>query len=374
MKIKFPEFLNKKWLCLVLILVLIAAALFVAKNKIGLDSFLKKDVEIKEFIINPAEDLPEEKPAVEEVAVIEEEVVVDTAEEDVIELAEEKELDPNVLPEVKNINYNPNILKIGFITDLHVGSHIDASGKRVLEKHFVDRINYFVKRMNNSFVPNFILVNGDVIEGTQRTSAVGSQELGLVKDLFDQTSLKTYWTVGNHDLRAVNKSTWKSSLGINYLSTSFDVGNYKIIILDSNFTEKGNEIFPGRKYDRGSMPKKQIEFLKKELKNTEKKPIVFSHHPLLSHDDIDTKKELLKDASEIQEIFSKKDVLAAFAGHIETLFYDKIDGVKYFVSPGILKNEKYPGAYSEITINGSKMTINMSYINKQGTYTTFKVK
>jgi len=63
-----------------------------------------------------------------------------------------------------------------------------------------------------------------------------------------------------------------------------------------------------------------------------------------------------------------------FAGHIEDLFLQEIDGVKYFVSPGIVKNEKYQGTFSEITIKKDKMIIDMSYLKKDGSYRTIRIK
>ncbi len=76
----------------------------------------------------------------------------------------------------------------------------------------------------------------------------------------------------------------------------------------------------------------------------------------------------------MQEIFSDNKVFAVFAGHIEDLFLREIDGVKYFISPGIVKNEKYQGTFSEITIKKDEMIIEMSYLKDDGSYCTIQIK
>lgn len=264
-------------------------------------------------------------------------------------------------------------LKIGFITDLHVISN-EGSGGKSLEKYFVDRINYFVDKMNNSFGPDFIIINGDVIEGTKVPEKIGVQELLSTKRLFDNTKIKKYWVIGNHDLRSLTKSTWKKTLGIDYLGKAFEAGNYKIIILDSNFDQGGKDVSPENSYTRGNVSSEQIKFLKKEIKNTDKKVIVFAHHPFLWDVDVKLNDNLPLNSQEMREIFSKNEVLAVFGGHIEDFYLKKTDGVNYFVSPGILKHPKYPGTFSEITIDGNDLVIDSSYLGKYGKYITIRIE
>lgn len=154
-------------------------------------------------------------------------------------------------------------------------------------------------------MPNFIIANGDIIDGTRVNYAQGMAELSLTKDIFNRTTLKKYWVVGNHDLRSVTKKQFMQSLDIDYVSKAFEVGNYKIIILDSNFLEDDKDAVPGKGYTRGHMADKQIKFLKKELKNTKKRTIVFLHHPSLWS--ISGKSNFIfpDNAKELREIFSQ---------------------------------------------------------------------
>lgn len=269
---------------------------------------------------------------------------------------------------------DPDELRIGFITDLHVKSNSDWTGGRILKTDYVNKINYFVEKMNNDFVPNFIVINGDVIEGTNTSFEKGMAELSQVKKLFDRTSLEKYWVVGNHDLRSVNKKQFMQSLEIDYISKAFEVGNYKIIILDSNFKPDDSDIVPGKYHTRGHISKKQIEFLKKELGNTDKKTIVFLHHAPFWNIEGRSNNGLPDNAKELQKVFSEKKTFAVFSGHIEDLFLQTIDGVKYFVSPGIVKNEKYQGTFSEVTLKEHEMIVEMSYLENGGNYRTILIR
>ncbi|HAV11426.1 MAG TPA: hypothetical protein DCX32_02680 [Candidatus Moranbacteria bacterium] len=253
-------------------------------------------------------------------------------------------------------------LRIGFMTDLHAKSNSGSSREeRVIKPLFVERINHFIERMNNEFVPDFLLLNGDVIEGTGRDAVVGSGELSSLKKLFDRTLLPKYWVVGNHELRAVDKAQWKDSLGIDYLDKSFDIGNYRVIVLDSNFDENDDDIKPGEYFTRGKVSKRQIKWLEEAFK-TDKKKIVFMHHPPLWNIDSRSNSGFPLNALEIRKVFRENGVMAVFSGHIEDFFYDRIDGVRYFVLPGVVKNEKYQGTYAEINIGGDRIELDVSYL------------
>jgi len=349
---------------------------------------VKEDIDVE--IINGERSLAEKSPEEEIEKEIEEEVIESDAEqvevndgkeEEIAETTEPEEEAVEVLPVIPTIlsapskkRNNPDELRIGFITDLHVRSGSDSAGNRNLGSDFVKKINYFVEKMNNVFVPNFVIANGDNIEGTGVSYDKGMSELSLLKDLFNRTTLKKYWVVGNHDLRSVTKKQFMQSLDIDYVSKAFEVGNYKIIILDSNFSKDDADVVPGKGYTRGHISEKQIKFLEKELKNTDKRTLVFLYHPPLWSIDGKYNFQFPNNAKRLQEIFFQNKVFAVFAGHIEDLFLQEIDGVKYFISPGIVKNEKYQGTFSEITIKKDKMVVDMSYLKNDGSYRTIRIK
>lgn len=330
--------------------------------------------EIKEEIENEIEEEVMENDAEQVEMTQQEEVEPTETTEEPEEVVEALPVNPTALPLPTIKRDNPDELRIGFITDLHTKSNSDGAGNRILRPDYANRINYFIEEMNNNFVPNFIIANGDIIEGTNASAEKGMAELSSVKKLFDRTALEKYWVVGNHDLRSVNKKQFMQSLDIDYVSKAFEIGNYKVIILDSNFKPDDSDIIPGKYYTRGHISKKQIKFLEEELQNTDKKTIVFLHHPSLWNVDGKSNSGFPDNVEELQKIFSQNKTYAVFAGHIEDLFLQEIDGVKYFISPGIVKNEKYQGTFSEVTIKKGEMTIDMSYLKNNGSYRTIHIK
>lgn len=278
---------------------------------------------------------------------------------------------PSMLPVPKKNGSRE--LRIGFVTDPHVESS-GTGASRVLGKKFQTRLGYFIERMNNVFGADFLVANGDIIEGTRRPSETGMQELSLVKKIFDRTSIPAYWVLGNHDLRSVTKRQWKDVLGIRYEYTAFDAKKYRVFILDSNFTSDDTPVAPGTSFTRGKVSKEQVEWLEKELKETEKKPIVFMHHPPLRDIEAKTDEGLLKNAGELRRIFSENRVFAVFSGHIEDLYYEKADGVRYFSIPGLVKHPTYQGSFAEISLKDDGIEVDVSYLKKDGTYRTIQME
>lgn len=276
-------------------------------------------------------------------------------------------------PEPENITPAAGELKIGFVTDIHARSNSDGVEGRALKIFFRDGINYFLEQMNQKFKPDFIVANGDIIEGTNRSSDIGKSELSTVKNLFDRTAVPKYWVVGNHDLRSVKKSQWKKSLGIDYLYEAFEVGGYKIIILDSNFTAEDEDIKPDVYNTRGRVSEEELAWLEKELDATGKYVVVFIHHPPLWNVDLRGNGSMPGNAPTLQEIFSRRKVLAVFAGHFEDLFVNESGGVKYFVLPGFIKNEKYQKTFSEITLRNGEIIIDMTYLADEKNYQTVRI-
>jgi len=261
-------------------------------------------------------------------------------------------------------------LKIGFITDIHITSTQYSNGIIQINDELRKRMEYFIRQMNNSFVPNFILINGDVIEGTKRPFEIGMEELSQCRDIFNQTTIKKYWTIGNHDLRSVTKSQWKESLGIDYTSKSFEVGDYKIIIVDGNFYNKdGLDVAPGKSFAPGALSETQKAWLKKELESSDKQKVVFIHQPLYSL------RTTLRGASEIRSMFSQNNVIAVFSGHTEELLTIDLDGVKYTTIPGMTKNPSYMGDFAEIVITNTGVSTKIYYKSSEsGTYRSKTIK
>jgi Icc-related predicted phosphoesterase len=163
-------------------------------------------------------------------------------------------------------------------------------------------------------------------------------------------------------------------LGIDYTSKPFEIGNYQIILLDSNFNLDGSNSKPGKSYTTGSVPEDELKWLAQKLKSSKKKTkIVFIHHPPLVSVPGRGSEGLMQSSPALQELFTKYNVSAVFSGHIEQLYHEKIQGVHYYVLPGLAKHEDFQGAYTTIEYNGSSHTVTLTYLDNNNTYVTTKV-
>lgn len=263
-------------------------------------------------------------------------------------------------------------IKISFLTDLHIKSNKIGGNRanRQIKKEFLDTIKHFKEKSLDYFNPDAIVINGDVIEGTNRDAVVGRGELEQAKKFLADFSTSEYWVVGNHDLRAVTKKDWKESLGINYLFRAFDLKGYRLIVLDSNFDnpEEGEkDIEPGKYFTRGRLSQLELKWLKVELAKNNKPTLIFIHHPPLVSSDIKTSSQLLYNGREFQNIVSKNgNVLAVFSGHIEELHHKIKDGIHYFIIPGTTKDQNFQKTFSEITVNNTDVQVKIEYTDEKG--------
>ncbi|MEN8252119.1 MAG: metallophosphoesterase, partial [Patescibacteria group bacterium] len=194
-------------------------------------------------------------------------------------------------------------LKIGIITDTHVHpNRIDRNDKsenapRYLNEKHVKPIRNFVSQMQ-VFQPDFVVHLGDVIEGTGDSDTVGIMGLQLVEAELSKAGVPIYWAVGNHDLRSVTKEQFKETLSLESLDQMFDVGDYRFIILDANYSKENTPRSPeGGGYIRGNLHPDTIEWFKKQLE-TDKKVFVFIHHgvfPYQAYGDDGAKKTSIED-------------------------------------------------------------------------------
>lgn len=143
-----------------------------------------------------------------------------------------------------------------------------------------------------------------------------------------------YHVLGNHDMDVSPKIVMQQFLGMEKPYYSFDKGDFHFIVLDANYfisDEKYISYQNGNYYShaetRAQIPPAQLEWLKKDLANTDKLTIVFSHQSLEHWGGI-------KNREQVQQVFREankdtKKVIACFCGHDHSDRYKKIDGIHY---------------------------------------------
>ncbi len=261
-------------------------------------------------------------------------------------------------------------LKVGIITDTQVhASRVNKYRKgsdadRYLKPRYGDAVDAFVIEME-TFQPDVVVVPGDIVEGTNDDDFVSVSGLQIIQEKLSVLDVPIIWAVGNHELRSLTKEEYMQALGIDYLNSTFDYGDHRIIVLDGNFYPGDIDVVPGgERYIRGHVAQSGIKYLEKELQ-TDKQTIVFIHQPPLVGEDITDRSPngLLDNADVIQDLLVKYNASTAMGGHIEYKRHIEKDGVDYYALPGTIKSPVYPGAYYSVIFTEGKPDVTMFYID-----------
>lgn len=246
--------------------------------------------------------------------------------------------------------------RIGFVTDAH--SRVSKNGSVRLESK-IPMFN-FVSEMNNNFHPDFVVDGGDFIDGTGRFGSLSMKDYSAFSKIFETIEAPKYKVLGNHELRGMTKENWVKLSGYENSYYYFDYEKLRVIVFDSNLIPANDaEALKTKEYE------KEIVWLEETLKNSEgHKKIVFSHHPLVP---ALKKSTSIKRITELNNLLAKYGVRAVFSGHVEVPYYEKIEGVDYFVIPGFYRSKAtgmlWNGSFSEISI-GLKNAIKLFYKNE----------
>lgn len=280
---------------------------------------------------------------------------------------------PEQIPYTEQEWYKAKI-KIGFITDTHAVSGIIGKNKYGLLSESANKIKYFSDTMENEFRPDLIVSGGDIIDGTKWTEEQAKEILGETEDMLDMISAPKLYVLGNHDIRAITKDQWKESLEIDYLHNCVDIGKYRIVTIDSNFQKDGTDVIPKNQFIRGNISDEEMQWLENCLRDTDQTKLVFLHHPPLTYLPDKNPIWLLKNANKLQDIFEKYKVTAVFAGHIRYLYHEKINGVNYFLFPGMEKNIGHLDSFAQIEMIRKKVMVTLIQKNAENAYESIPVE
>lgn len=271
---------------------------------------------------------------------------------------------------VKNVSFST--LKINLINDVHASSTgKDGNGIRRLKFDYQDLLNNMLSSVNK-FEPNLIVFNGDIIDGTRVPAQIGMKELELMRQYADQNFYAPkVWTIGNHELRSVDRQQWKDSLDIDYMDKVMEDESYKIITLDSMYSS-GPDDTTESSLSGKLVSDQQFAWLENELKNSEKIKVIFMHQPPLVGPDVKLGYNPVGTV-ELQELFAKYEVAAVFSGHVERLLHKNILGVDYYILPGLSKNDIYNNAFTRIRMINREAVVNLFYKDIDGEFSSKRI-
>lgn len=174
---------------------------------------------------------------------------------------------------------------------------------------------------------DFLIQLGDFI----RMDSV-SQPL---RKIWDGYKGEKYHVLGNHDLDRYSKEEYVKGFGMPGRYYSFDKGNFHFVVLDGNNIYHDGKYIPYNKANYGAfgrdkidyMDPEQMEWLKQDLKATNKRCILFIH------ESIDTELENRKDVQRILEEANEEagfqKVVLVFSGHNHSNYTKVINGITY---------------------------------------------
>lgn len=199
-------------------------------------------------------------------------------------------------------------------------------------QRFYDETEDFVRSINQHDNLDFVVHAGDI-------SDFGlAQEFQWVHEIMSQVKFPYLTVIGNHDLLANGRKVYKKMYGA--LDYSFEYGNYKFIMLNTN----------SREYEfDGSIP--DLVWLRNQLEDNpdNKKVIVISHIPPFDGDfDPDLEEQYATMLS------NNPNVLFSLHGHRHSFsdaeYYE--DGIRYFVTTTTQK-----GGYAIVTLSPNNANI-----------------
>lgn len=186
-----------------------------------------------------------------------------------------------------------------------------------------------------------------VMEQAQKQKADFILELGdfipaqpqylTAKEKINQSPVPIYHTLGNHDVDKNDKQTYLAYWGIPASYYYFDRGEFRFIVLDSDFFvdkdgivkdyNKGNY---GRveEEDRNRYSKEELTWLDSLLQDTSRINILFSHAPINDqYAEISQNKDIHAILTHARNKGTK--IAIVFGGHMHSDNYHQIDGIHY---------------------------------------------
>jgi|GEM_PF-984932 len=263
-------------------------------------------------------------------------------------------------------------MKIVVLNDIHIGKALTSNGKVRASSHLIEeQLDRIFENILEQHSPNLVVNLGDLIRSEGKEQDLKSYSEQLAR--FKKFQAPVIHLVGNHELKKLSleeiEKVW-SNHGFKQRSFgSFELNDFLIIWLGLDLDVSVNP-------HGATLPKQQIEWLKRELQSVKKKVLIFSHYALDDHDttgnfffeamDNRSKAALfLHNQNEVIKIIrSCSQVKGVFQAHLH-YFHVKMDqNVPYITCPALGDNicapkiiDNIPEIYTTIQLDQSKMVV-----------------
>ena len=213
-------------------------------------------------------------------------------------------------------------VSFGLMTDLHYADKSPRGSRHYRETLLkLEEASDAIQKEQ----PNFVIELGDFIDAAASVETE-QKYLRTINRRFEPICEKRHYVLGNHCVDTLTKEEFLGEIGQEKSYYSFDEGNFHFVVLDSCF--KGD----GTPYQRknfewtdANLPEQELDWLREDLKATEKPTVVFAHQRLDVGNNHGVKNA--PDARKILE--SNGKITAVFQGHSHQNDLKWISGIPY---------------------------------------------
>lgn len=255
-------------------------------------------------------------------------------------------------------------MRFAIISDIHLGREELLKGFGIeLKKPILPLLKEFIENINQDSEVKFIVQLGDLITADNLNQ--DKKNLSLILDLLNKSNVPVYHVSGNHDFWHLEQEL-KGITSYDELHYSFDMEDFHCVAL---FSEPVRKIGGGVSHIR--INQEQVGWLKKDLKKTNKKTIVFVHHSLAEenlkyHFWFENRPNvcLIQNREEVRNIIEDSGkVVAVFMGHLHWNRPNNHNSIPYFTLQSMVQDIDRKGfpsnSYTIIDIDKKSINVNI---------------
>ena len=214
----------------------------------------------------------------------------------------------SALPTQLSANDESKTLKIGLVTDLHYADKPSAGTRYYRET--LGKLDEAATKFEEAKISTLVEL-GDLIDAADSVD-VEQGYLKTINKKFSAICKDRHYVLGNHCVDTLKKEEFLGGVEQEKSYYSFDRGGFHFVVLDSCFRSDGVPYARRNfKWTDANIPESELDWLKEDLKKTEKHVVVFAHQRL----DVSNSHGVKNNAA-IRKIFeSSGKVRAVFQGH-----------------------------------------------------------
>lgn len=253
-------------------------------------------------------------------------------------------------------------MKFAIITDTHMGIPGFYKGTNRIMSHLAEQVVLeLIETLNNNSEISFIAQLGDISQDDVRYRNADFDRENFKRALwyFQKFTHPVHHTVGNHDRENLDYNDLCQLLGYKSLHYSFDVEDVHCVFLYTRHFNHQDMVIESD----------QLEWLKKDLAATNKKTIVFMHHPVSDQDLTGSfwfegapHKALVSNRAEVRKIFEDSGkVIGVFNGHLHRNNMTVHNDIPYFTTTSCIEDVVGNGlptkAYAIVTVKDNSVSV-----------------